>query len=163
MDGKKAGLLVGPAPAFSDVRRRWQNCRGRSWIYIWAAAIAGVAAYVVWKEPAVPGPPDGIASGNGRIEAVEIDIVAKTAGRLHDVLVSEGAFVRSGQPVAQMDTVLPVAKKRRRGAASPRLDRDRNRPEPHHRLRGPRKRLDVEGAPLGRNAARWRNIRLKEL
>ncbi|WP_370649754.1 HlyD family secretion protein [Neorhizobium galegae] len=45
----------------------------------------------------------GIASGNGRIEAVEIDIAARTAGRLSDVTVREGDFVRAGQIVARMD------------------------------------------------------------
>jgi HlyD family secretion protein len=56
--------------------------------------------------------PEGIASGNGRIEAVEIDISAKTAGRLQDVLVSEGAFVKVGDPLAQMDTIQLAARKR---------------------------------------------------
>jgi len=45
----------------------------------------------------------GIASGNGRIEAVEIDIAARTAGRLSEVAVREGDFVREGQIVARMD------------------------------------------------------------
>jgi HlyD family secretion protein len=46
----------------------------------------------------------GFASGNGRIEAVEIDVAAKTPGRLADVLVNEGDFVHRGQIVARMDT-----------------------------------------------------------
>jgi HlyD family secretion protein len=44
-----------------------------------------------------------LVSGNGRIEAVEIDIAAKSAGRIQDVLVHEGDFVTSGQVVAVMD------------------------------------------------------------
>ena len=45
-----------------------------------------------------------MASGNGRIEAVEIDIAAKAAGRLKDILVREGDFVTTGQTLAVMDT-----------------------------------------------------------
>lgn len=86
--------------------------KGRRWIYIGAIAIAGIAAYVLWTRADGSGLPAGIASGNGRIEAVEIDISAKTAGRLQDILVSEGAFVKSGQPLAQMDTLQLVARKR---------------------------------------------------
>lgn len=86
--------------------------KGRRWIYIGAIAIAGIVAYVLWTQAGGSGLPAGIASGNGRIEAVEIDISAKTAGRLQDILVSEGAFVKSGQTVAQMDTLQLVARKR---------------------------------------------------
>jgi HlyD family secretion protein len=44
------------------------------------------------------------ASGNGRIEAVEIDIAAKIAGRIKDIMVNEGEFVTTGQVLAVMDT-----------------------------------------------------------
>ncbi|QOX80389.1 HlyD family efflux transporter periplasmic adaptor subunit [Trichlorobacter lovleyi] len=46
----------------------------------------------------------GVTSGNGRIEAVEIDVAAKSAGRVKDILVREGDFVTAGQVVAVMDT-----------------------------------------------------------
>jgi HlyD family secretion protein len=45
-----------------------------------------------------------LASGNGRIEAVGIDIAAKTAGRVENILVNEGDFVTAGQVLALMDT-----------------------------------------------------------
>ncbi|MCM2504367.1 HlyD family efflux transporter periplasmic adaptor subunit [Aureimonas altamirensis] len=44
------------------------------------------------------------ASGNGRIEAVEIDVATKSPGRLRSIDVEEGAFVTAGQVLAQMDT-----------------------------------------------------------
>lgn len=44
-----------------------------------------------------------IASGNGRIEAVEIDVAARAAGRVQDILVTEGEFVAAGQVLARMD------------------------------------------------------------
>lgn len=45
-----------------------------------------------------------IARGNGRIEATEIDVAAKLAGRIKAILVEEGDFVTAGQVVAQVDT-----------------------------------------------------------
>jgi HlyD family secretion protein len=45
-----------------------------------------------------------IVSGNGRIEAVEIDIAARIGGRVEDIPVHEGDFVTSGQVIALIDT-----------------------------------------------------------
>src|SRR5690606_21298607 len=39
---------------------------------------------------------------NGRIEATEIDVATKLPGRVDAVLVSEGEFVKAGQPLARM-------------------------------------------------------------
>lgn len=47
--------------------------------------------------------PPGFASGNGRIEATEVDVATKAAGRIVDVLAEEGDFVTQGQVVAHMD------------------------------------------------------------
>jgi HlyD family secretion protein len=65
-----------------------------------AAAGAGIAWW--WLRP-VP-LPAGLAVGNGRIEATQIDIATKLAGRVKDVLVNEGDFVEARQVVARMDT-----------------------------------------------------------
>lgn len=76
----------------------------RTWITIAVAALciaAGVAAWA-WLRPA--GLPNSIASGNGRIEAVEIDIATKAPGRIKAILVREGEFVTVGQVLARMDT-----------------------------------------------------------
>ncbi|KAB2856367.1 MAG: HlyD family efflux transporter periplasmic adaptor subunit, partial [Bauldia sp.] len=56
--------------------------------------------------------PDGIAKGNGRIEAVEIDIATKIAGRIREILVDEGDFVTAGQVLARMDTDALEAQRR---------------------------------------------------
>ena len=50
------------------------------------------------------GLPPGIASGNGRLEADEIDIDTKFAGRIAKLFADEGDMVRAGQVVAVMDT-----------------------------------------------------------
>ena len=46
----------------------------------------------------------GISVGNGRIEADEIDIDTKFAGRVAELLVDIGDMVAPGQIVARMDT-----------------------------------------------------------
>lgn len=48
--------------------------------------------------------PESIAYGNGRIEATEVDIATKLAGRLTEVSVYEGDIVKAGQIVAKLDT-----------------------------------------------------------
>ena len=48
--------------------------------------------------------PLGIASGNGRIEADEIDIDTKFAGRIAEMLADEGDMVKARQVLARMDT-----------------------------------------------------------
>ena len=56
--------------------------------------------------------PAGIASGNGRIEATEIDVSTKASGRIREILVNEGDFVTAGQVLARMDTAQLEAQRR---------------------------------------------------
>ena len=55
--------------------------------------------------------PPSIVSGNGRIEATEIDIAAKSAGRIHEILAREGDFVQAGAVLARMDTQVLQARR----------------------------------------------------
>ncbi|HEX7376856.1 MAG TPA: biotin/lipoyl-binding protein, partial [Pirellulales bacterium] len=66
--------------------------------------VVGGLGYFEWKSLQPQELPAGFAKSNGRIEAVEIDIAAKIAGRLVSVLAQEGDFVTAGQLLAQMDT-----------------------------------------------------------
>lgn len=65
-----------------------------------AALIAG-GAYA-WYALHHSGPGEGFVSGNGRIEATEVDIAAKLGGRIQDVLADEGDYVSAGQVLAHM-------------------------------------------------------------
>jgi HlyD family secretion protein len=69
-----------------------------------AVIVVVALAYFGWTLFRPAKLPDGFAASNGRIEAVEIDIATKTAGRLVDILVNEGDFVTAGQVLARMDT-----------------------------------------------------------
>ena len=67
------------------------------------AAVA-VAAVHFWLQHESDGALEHIVSGNGRIEAVEIDIAARQPGRIQSIEVREGELVRSGQVLVRMDT-----------------------------------------------------------
>jgi HlyD family secretion protein len=54
---------------------------------------------------------ESIVSGNGRIEATEIDVATIIAGRVEQIYVNEGDFVQAGQVVAQMQTDTLVAQR----------------------------------------------------
>jgi HlyD family secretion protein len=76
------------------------------WIVIAALVLlssAGGAGYYAWKH-AHPPLPVGISLGNGRIEADEVDIATKYAGRVAELLVDIGDMVSPGQILARMDT-----------------------------------------------------------
>jgi len=66
--------------------------------------MVGVGGWFAWEYLRQPGLPEGIASGNGRIEAKELDIATKLPGRLMAVLAEEGDMVEAGQIVGRMDT-----------------------------------------------------------
>lgn len=85
----------------------------RTWVLRIVIVVAlAAAAFFVWKFLQPQRLPPGIAAGNGRIEAVEIDVAAKTAGRVREILVNEGDFVQAGQEVARMDTAVLEAQLR---------------------------------------------------
>ena len=65
------------------------------------ATIGG--GYFYWQEYAQTRLPDGITQANGRIEAEQIHIATKLAGRVIKVIVHEGDMVYAGDGLAQMD------------------------------------------------------------
>lgn len=75
-------------------------------------AVAAGLVFLAWRyfQPKQLG--KDIAGGNGRIEAVEIDVAAKTPGRIKDILVNEGDFVTAGQVVARMDVEVLESQRR---------------------------------------------------
>lgn len=60
--------------------------------------------------------PPGFALANGRIEATEVDVATKTAGRFQEILVDEGDSVQAGQVLARMDTDVLEAQRREAAA-----------------------------------------------
>jgi len=60
--------------------------------------------FYAWFELRQTGYGEAFVSGNGRIEATEIDIATKLGGRIESITVKEGDFVKPGQLLVQMDT-----------------------------------------------------------
>lgn len=87
--------------------------RRTSWL-VRAAVALGIAALAAfaWHRFAPRGDADNLASGNGRIEAVEIDVASRTAGRVKEIRVAEGEFVKAGQVVAVIDPDVLDAQRR---------------------------------------------------
>ena len=69
-----------------------------------AAALLAGAAYV-WQRYRHAGPGPQFVSGNGRLEATEIDVAAKLPGRLQDIAVNDGDFVTAGQVLGHMQVL----------------------------------------------------------
>jgi HlyD family secretion protein len=89
------------------------NRLSKTWLFrIAIVAAVAVAVFVAWRSLQPEGLPDGFASSNGRIEATEIDVAAKIAGRVEEILADEGDFVRAGQILARMDTNVLEAQRR---------------------------------------------------
>ncbi|UFM67133.1 HlyD family efflux transporter periplasmic adaptor subunit (plasmid) [Paracoccus sp. MA] len=87
--------------------------KARSW---WggaaALAVLAIVGWLAWQNLSRDGQLAGIASGNGRIEATEIDISALSAGRIARIQAAEGQVVRKGDLLVQMDTLQLEAQKR---------------------------------------------------
>jgi len=73
-------------------------------------ATVAMAWYLIksYKEEAIYRNP-AFSSGNGRLEATEINIAAKLAGKIEELLVDEGDYVKAGQTLVQMQTNTLVA------------------------------------------------------
>jgi len=80
------------------------NTRSRKWIVLTLLVLAAAAGGFAWWKLRPTPLPSGFTMSNGRIEATQIDIATKLAGRVQEVLVNEGDFVEPGQVVARMDT-----------------------------------------------------------
>ena len=78
--------------------------RSRRKMIVIGVIVAVVVGGILWYLFSGPSLPPGFAAGNGRLEANEVYVSAKYAGRIREVLVDEGDVVTPGQIVARMDT-----------------------------------------------------------
>jgi len=78
--------------------------RGLKWIVVSVAvALAAFIGFRYWQKSKTA-LPEGIASGNGRLEAKLVDVAAKEPLRVKEILVDEGALVKPGQVLVRLDT-----------------------------------------------------------
>jgi HlyD family secretion protein len=85
--------------------------------------LAGLWAARAWRSARASEVAQDFVSGNGRIEAIEIDIATKQPGRVAEILVDEGDMVQAGQVVARMD-LLSLQAQRNEAAAREQQARD---------------------------------------
>jgi HlyD family secretion protein len=88
------------APTPKPPRRRSR----RSLVLILLLLTAAGGGGIYWWRHGQTGLPPGFAWSNGRLEADEIDIDTKFAGRIAKLFVDESDIVHPGQVVAMMDT-----------------------------------------------------------
>ncbi len=94
---------AGPPVPF--VRKRVPSRRWWLRIALALAVLAGGAGGgYYWWQRLHSALPLGIAFGNGRLEADEINIDTKYAGRIAEMMADQGDLVKAGQVVARMDT-----------------------------------------------------------
>ena len=72
-------------------------------LWLIAAVVAGAAGYYAYVTSISDPLPEDIAFGNGRIEAVQVDISSKIPGRVSTVAAREGDMIETGQIVATID------------------------------------------------------------
>ena len=75
---------------------------GKAIIFALLAALTATVAYYFYQQRPT-GLPAGLASGNGRLEAIEVDVATKFAGRLSELVPREGDMVIAGAIVARLD------------------------------------------------------------
>jgi len=92
-------IKAAPSASATRLRKRWLRLA-----LLLAVVVGGAGGGLYWWLHLQPQLPPGIAFGNGRIEAQEIDIDTKFAGRISEILTDAGDMVKAGQVVARMDT-----------------------------------------------------------
>jgi HlyD family secretion protein len=102
LEGARGPLVPVPLriPRPVPKRKRWARI-ALAWLALCLAA--GGGTYYWWKQSQAQLPP-GIVWGNGRLEADEINIATKYAGRIAEISADEGDMVKAGQVVGRMDT-----------------------------------------------------------
>ena len=65
--------------------------------------VAAGGGYLLWKQHEAAALPKGIVAINGRLEATQVDIATKIAGRVIEIVPHEGDMVSAGSVVARLD------------------------------------------------------------
>lgn len=75
------------------------------WVgYTLAIVVLIIVGIYVAKYFSKPDTPEPFASGNGRVEATEVDVASKLPGRVIQILAQEGDIVHKGEILARLDT-----------------------------------------------------------
>lgn len=79
------------------------KCSSSIKFFIFSAFLALTAGIGIYLYQQPTGLPAGFASGNGRLEATEVDVATRIAGRLAELGPREGDYAEAGAVVARLD------------------------------------------------------------
>jgi len=101
----RADETLGPAALFSSSAERERMKLNR---YVVIAVVLGAvvlagAGFAFWKQRQASALPEGIFGINGRVEATQVDIATKIAGRVIEIKFREGDMVALGDVYALLD------------------------------------------------------------
>jgi HlyD family secretion protein len=71
-------------------------------LYLLLAPVIVIAGFVYWQQQQST-LPNGLYVSNGRLEAEQIEVATKTAGRVKELAVHEGQMVQTGDLIATLD------------------------------------------------------------
>lgn len=75
----------------------------RTFTLVILLALGAAAVWFGWQAQQARQLPEGLFAANGRLEATEVDVATKVAGRLGEMRVQEGDTVTLGQLLARLD------------------------------------------------------------
>lgn len=127
------------------------NVLKKSVVIVALVLLAGGLVFYLYISKDRNAVPQGFVMGNGRLEAIEVDIAAKLAGRLAEVLVKEGDFCEKNQIVAKIDTTTLSAQLKQAEAEVKRSMQARK--TALSMLEGVRSKMDLAGKGLERSNA----------
>jgi len=133
------------------------NKKASKWLLLATLLLLVGGGAVFWKTLQEADVPDGFASGNGRIEATEIDIASKRAGRLEQVFADEGDTVVAGQVLAVIDSKSLLAELKRAEATVHQANTERD--EAIALIKQREAECELAGKDLKRSQALYRQDR----
>ena len=125
---RQKAKLIEPKDAGQSVAcpAQMKSNPARKLIFFIVLLLVAAGSFYYWKQKQPIPLPTGIASGNGRIEATEVEIASKQQGRVEAVLVNEGDMVTQDEVLARMDSAVLRAQLREAEAEKSRAETDRN-------------------------------------
>lgn len=132
-------------------------------ITIAALAVLAAVAASVWQNLQKPTLPKDIASGNGRLEATDVDITTKYPGRLESLEAREGDNVKAGQILARMEVRELEAEMRQAEAQVKQARKQRSAAEAFIRQRKSEVTLAEKNLTRSRELYENKNISIEQL
>ncbi len=86
----------------------WKTAASRLAVIV----LGGWVLISIWQALRPRALEDDLAKGNGRLEVLEFDVSARSAGRIKWLKVKEGAYVQAGEALVWMDTASLEAQRR---------------------------------------------------